>query len=265
MTKHNLLITGIPRSGTSYLCTLLNRVKNTVVINEPAEVLKILRNDSPVGLAQYYAFIRQQINNKSAIANKIANGKFIEDTNVTDIRTYYSPNVDNPDFVLGTKNTLVYLTTIEKTAQILPDATLVTCIRHPYDTIVSWSNVSFPHIRNAEPRFLLHYASDREKRAINDILDNPDKTERYAKWWEHMSRIIINNADELLIIRYEDMVSDPQGSLNQIYSNLPLPAATREPIEPSAPRLHRDVLDNKMRDTIDKYCTQSAALLGYEL
>lgn len=31
----NIILTGIPRSGTSYLCGLLDKTDNSVVINEP--------------------------------------------------------------------------------------------------------------------------------------------------------------------------------------------------------------------------------------
>jgi Sulfotransferase family len=262
---NNLIITGIPRSGTSYLCSILNKTKNTVVINEPEEIFQILRNGSEAPLSRYYEYIRERVNNGLPIANKLVNGKFIEDTNITDARSTYTPHVATSDFVLGTKNTLIYLNTLRRVIKSLPEAVIIACVRHPYDTIASWSKVSFPHIRNAAPQFLLNYTTGEEKESINRIMQTTDLAVRYATWWSHLAGIINKNRDRLIPVNYESMVSSPESTLNLIYEAIPFQAELQQPLEASSPRHHENALDSNTISAINEHCKDAAALLGYVL
>lgn len=261
----NLLITGIPRSGTSYLCSILNNVHNTVVINEPEEIFQILRNDSVISLSDYYKNTRNRINNSQPITNKIANGRFIEDTNKVDTRTSYSPIVDTTDFILGTKNTLIYLNTLDRITRSLPNIVLIACVRNPYDTIASWCKVSFQHIRNVTPDFLLEYTTGDEKESISEILQITDIAIRYATWWNHLAKIILRNSSRFLIINYENMVRDPEATLTRIFTAMSLQARMRQTLQPSTPRNHSNVLSDDMILAINTICMDSAKTLGYIL
>jgi hypothetical protein len=56
------IITGIPRSGTSYLCRLLHTLPNCVVINEPPQIIAPLANESrPWQIATFYQALRRDI------------------------------------------------------------------------------------------------------------------------------------------------------------------------------------------------------------
>ncbi len=263
--SNELIITGIPRSGTSYLCSMLNRARNTVVINEPEEIFRILRNDSNTALSSYYEYIRKRINNGQPVVNKLVNGKFIEDTNVLDARSAYTPHVDTTDFILGTKNTLVYLNTLKRIINSLPEAVIVACVRHPCDTIASWSKVSFPHIRDAMPGFLLEYTTGEENRAIDRVLKTRQLAVRYASWWDYLARIIIRNREHVILINYEHMVCDPATALNRIYKAMSYQTDLLPPLEPSVPRHHENALDTETLTAITDKCKSSAALLGYTL
>ena len=216
-------------------------------------------------LSDYYEFIRERIKKGHPVANKVVNGEFIEDTNNVDVRTAYTPSVDTPDFLLGTKNTLIYLNTLERIYKHLPEAAFIACVRHPYDTIASWSKVSFPHIKNAESRFLLNYVNGKEKQAIAKILQTPELAKRYAMWWDYLARIITNHSNRLILIRYEEMVTNPRDTLTRIYQTVSSPIKLKQPVEPSSPRHHQNALDNSIITAINKYCKASAALLGYTL
>ena len=55
----NLIITGIPRSGTSLLCRLLDDRSNSVIINEPADIFEPLNNpDIPEWISIFYQELR---------------------------------------------------------------------------------------------------------------------------------------------------------------------------------------------------------------
>ncbi|RKZ45568.1 MAG: hypothetical protein DRR16_24100, partial [Candidatus Parabeggiatoa sp. nov. 3] len=56
------IITGIPRSGTSYLCRLLHSVPDCVVINEPTEIFAPLNNQLTFWqVATFYQELRRDI------------------------------------------------------------------------------------------------------------------------------------------------------------------------------------------------------------
>ncbi len=86
------IITGIPRSGTSYLCNLLHNVPNCIAINEPTSIFPPLINDLiPWQIATFYQELRRDILDGKPVENKIYNGQVIEDTAITDVITTYQP------------------------------------------------------------------------------------------------------------------------------------------------------------------------------
>lgn len=263
--SNNLLITGIPRSGTSYVCTLFNTIENTVIVNEPMEVFKILRNGSSLNLATYYDYMRNCINNRIPITNKVINGKYIEDTSKGDVRSYYTPEVNDASFVFGTKNTLVYLASLGKLRDQLPGAKIIACMRHPYECISSWKKVVFPHIRNASPLFLRDYIDKRGSEEIVSICQTPELGKRYALLWNFLALRMIDYLDNLILFRYEDFVRDPARHLLDLYRLMGKDMTLKSAILPSEARTHKDVLSVSERDLIHKYCGVAAERLGYIL
>lgn len=263
--SNDLVITGVPRSGTSYLCTILNEVNNFVVINEPNEVFQVLRNDSEIPLTRYYDVIREKIRNQQPIQNKIVDGKFIEDTNVLDVTEDYVPDVDRSDFVLGTKNTLIYMSSIERLRRQFSNETIVACVRNPVDTIASWSNVKFPHIKNVEMNFLAEYSDESGQKAISRVMSKSSLAQRYAMWWDYLAKRLLKISDDIMLIRYEDMVVDPEGTIDSICSAMSFDVEMKKDIEPSSPRSHRDQLSDDIIDAIRNYCKNSASKLGYKI
>jgi hypothetical protein len=262
---NDLVITGIPRSGTSYMCSILNEVEDIVVVNEPDEVFQLMQNTSDVPMSKYYDLVRERIINNLPIKNKIADGKFIEDTNVLDVTEDYLPDVNLDNFILGTKNTLIYLSALERLKNQFQNQAVVVCVRNPIDTIASWSNVSFPHIKNVEMSFLLEYSDDFGKKAINRVMNKNNLAQRYAMWWDYLAKVILKNASDIIIVRYEDMVVNPLETINKICESMSFDIALSRKIEPSSPRSHRDQLSSEIIKSINNYCKNSAKKLGYKL
>ncbi len=261
----NLVITGIPRSGTSYVCALLNGIENTVLVNEPVEALQYLHNSSPHTLAEYYAHTRESILKGAPIQNKIINGKFIEDTNDNDVRCDYIPVVKDASFIFGSKNTFVYLVCLEKIRKQMPDAVILACVRHPYDVIASWKRVVFPHLKNANPAFFIDYASDQEGESLLRIGSVREIEIRYALMWDYLAQCIIRKIDDLVLLKYEEFVVDPAGHLAAVYSALDVNLQRMPEMPVSEARTRREVLSAAEVGAIRKYCADSAGYFGYEL
>src|SRR5262245_64454398 len=81
LDARDVIVTGVSRSGTSYLCNLLHRFDNCVAINEPSEMISVLRAEEvPVGVAAYYGTLRRDILAGKPIHNKLRRGQVVEDT-----------------------------------------------------------------------------------------------------------------------------------------------------------------------------------------
>jgi hypothetical protein len=214
------VITGIPRSGTSYLCSLLHDLKDHVVINEPAEIFAPLNQDAPgYRLACYYRDLRRQILEGEAVENKTEAGKIVADTAKSDLRIAAPVPVEREDFTLWTKNTLAYLNRLPQMFEAMPEATFIACVRHPVDTLASW-NRTFPHLRDADvERFPAGYPTDpflspeqREKMAEIAACENLPR--RRALLWNYLADIILQHRDRLIVVRLEELAETAQAVLD---------------------------------------------------
>ena len=211
-----LIITGIPRSGTSYLCNLLHRMNNCVILNEPLETAAILNNaKSPFGLAHFLRDRRRDVMTGVPIPNKLEDGQITQDTAKSNESRLYSPQVASANFVLGIKETLVFLSRVPMLRRMLPNARFVACVRDPLDTLASWKG-SFPHLNVADVvrqpigNPIDPWLTTHQRQELNRIAAVVDPASRRAAWWRYLANLILESRDHLIIIRYEDLVTRPR-------------------------------------------------------
>jgi len=266
------IITGIPRSGTSYLCRLLHSLPDCVVINEPTQIFEPLKNNLTYWqVATFYRELRRDILDAKPIENKLSNGQLIEDTAVIDVRTSSQPQVSRPDFLLCTKNTLAYMARLPQLRQVLPHAPIIACVRHPLDTIASWKT-SFPHLKQAlVTEFPVGHVHDPflaqwQQQRLAEIAATPEEALKRALLWRYLAEIVIMNAHQLIVVRYEELVTQPVTVLKTILRSIenapPLLSKTAQ-IKPSTVRQQRQVLDENDLQAIGDVCGESAVALGY--
>jgi hypothetical protein len=262
-----LVITGIPRSGTSYLCNVLHRYSNCVVVNEPAEIFPPLAESEVAWeIARFYGQIRSDIWWKKGIANKLHAGTVADDTAGKHEVANYIPEVDSYDFILGTKNTLAYLARLDALQRVMPEARIVACVRNPYDTIASWK-ATFPHLREVNLQKLpVGHPDDPcltgwERRALKVVLDTEDLAQRRAIWWNYLAERILERGRSVMIVRYPRLVMEPEAVAEEICRDWPK-GSLRDPIEPSRVRQKRDQLEDRDKQAIGAICSQTAAELG---
>lgn len=267
MSPANLIITGISRSGTSYLCNLLHRFSNCVIINEPAEVFQPLMQEAvPWSIARIYEQFRSDIWNGRPIQNKLRATDLVEDTMVLNQRSVYTPQVLHLDFVFGTKHTQPYLTRLTALRRVLPEARIVVCIRDPFDTIASWKT-SFPHLREAKAeRMRVGNLNDptltgRQVAALRLIVNTKELAQRRAMWWNYMAESILEQGRTIILVRYSALIANPERVLNRILEGLPAGSLV-EPIPASIVRSKRSELDAGDEQAIRAICSQTAAELG---
>jgi hypothetical protein len=271
----DVLITGIPRSGTSYFCTVLHNIENCVVINEPEEIFAHLDDTTPPwGMQAYYDGLRAMILEGRPVLNKIVDGRLIEDTAVVCRDEPYLPAVTSPDFLLATKNTLGYLARLPHLVRALQPATLFACVRNPFDTIASWK-ATFAHLAAAAVRDLRRgfrgdpLLRESARRRLEQI-DVEEKVEvRRARFWTHLAELIREDRESITgIVRYEDLASDPAATLSDLMQKTPrpFPLVPRRPFQHSAVRRRRlHGLTAADVAAIRHECRDAAEHFGYDV
>jgi hypothetical protein len=269
----DLVIAGIPRSGTSFLCNLLHRHDNCVVLNEPEEVVPALtvgnmvgRPPLPWGLARFYRDTRRDVLLGKPRRNKLTDGQVTEDTARGNETGIYTPTVRGGDFVLGIKATIAFVSRLRQLRRMMPAARCVACVRNPFDTIASWKG-SFPHLREADVRGrpIGHPAdealSTSDRAELEKIARVQDAPARRAAWWTYLAELILDSADQLTIVRYEKLVANPIETIGQIVRG-GNPGAFSAAIERSAPRGKAGSLEADDVQAIRSLCTDAAIRLG---
>jgi len=267
--RPELVITGIPRSGTSLLCRLLDDLQDCVVINEPAEIFAPLTLcENPWWLGLYYRDLRRQILDGEEIENKIVDGHVVEDTSTVDQRVCYCPAVRRPDFLLGTKNTLAYLARLRVIRRAMPHAAIAVCVRHPLDTIASWIG-TFPHLRDVSLRdFPVSYVdnpflSGLEQRRLQDIVNTQSAEARRALLWAHLAETVAEFEGQILLVKYETLVAAPDLTVGRILKATRFPGKQTRARRVLEPRSRRDLLQDADLSAVRDLCVAQAARLGY--
>jgi len=258
----DIVITGIPRSGTSYLCGLLNKVKNNIVINEP-DRLSILLSASadPIVAADYYKMVRERVLSGKQIENKMIDGSIIEDTALRQNFEMYYPDYENEAFSLCTKNTLGYLSRLDKFPKVMPNAPIFACIRNPIDTIASWKT-TFEHLKLASvaENFVIGskkdvYLTDWQKEKVNEISKEKLVSRRRALFWTYLAEWIELNREILTIIDYNNIVLFPEETSRLILNGANRDIEFKVPVKPSSIRTgKRESLDSEDYKAIEEIC-----------
>jgi hypothetical protein len=219
----------------------------------------------PWGLAGYYRSLRADISAGRPIENKLHRGKVVEDTARHQRRRRYRPKVADDGFVLAVKNTREFLLRLEAVRRVMPSTRIVACVRNPVDTIASWK-ASFRHLHEADVGpFLSHpdvmWLADPQREALQSIAATADPAERRARWWRFLAERVLDHRDELLLIRYEELVAEPIVALDTMLDGC-RPGTLRTAVTASAPRSSRSLLDDRDWTAISEVCSPTAARLG---
>jgi hypothetical protein len=268
--RPELLITGISRSGTSYLASILHRHRNCVVINEPDHVHEPLQMPVPWGLGTYLRRLRADVVDGRPVTNKLVDGRITEDTAIDQTVVADVVTVEDTGFVLGVKNTLAFLHHLDRIRTVLPEARVAICVRDPADTLASWAG-TFPHLREVDLWARPHahpddpHLSATARARIAEIMAVDDLAWRRAHHWAFLAELVRRQVGRsgVIIVRYDDLVTDPHGTVARLTDGWPV-GAPRDDIEPSRIRGRRSRLSDEERRAIRAVCAPAAAALGLD-
>jgi hypothetical protein len=266
LTGPNLIITGIPRSGTSYLCNLLHKFDNCIALNEPRELVNRLAT-WPWATAAYLAETRLKILDGEPIPNKLKDGEVTEDTSISNDTVYYQPSIRSANFVLAAKLNRPVLSRLDLMLKVHgQDTRFVACVRNPVDTIASWVN-SFSQLRDvdlAQPPvggLSDSFLSPEDREELLSIDTVSDDAEKRARLWNYLARKILKHRDRLLIVNYDKLSLEPLQTIRWVLAGYDRGRLQKD-IRGSAPRHRRAVLSERDWEVIFDLCAGTARELG---
>jgi hypothetical protein len=264
MTRaQNILITGIPRSGTTLITATLHEIPNCVALGEP-EDLKHLhqRSASPEDYArkveQYLAATRGKILagepvalNFEKDALRVASNYF---KRTAAARGYHAEKtyerreavipVQNEAFTLCLKNNAQFASCLESLAA-LREAVVVAVVREPWACLFSWRSLNMPVSSGKLP------AGERFSRELRKIGKLEDVLLAQVKILDWFFAAFYRLRERIRLLRYEDFVARPE-LLREL---LPAPAEHVFPVFQSMNRRPEYALheEERVRDYLRRH------------
>ncbi len=217
----NILLTGLPRSGTTLTVSLLNRGRNVVALHEPIKFseYKVFGDCAVSELNRYFSETREKILVDGFVGTKVVAGGgsnpfgSVRDTSGKRVSLSRHEMLEvtkklTSEFTLIIKHPMLITALLPVLKESFP---VYATIRNPLANILSWNSVSAPvsigRVPAAEARDLeLKQRLDSESNCINRQLLISD--------W--MFRRYKDELPSRSVIRYEDIVSSDGGSLSVI-------------------------------------------------
>ncbi len=206
------LITGVPRSGTTLSCKLLNSVHNAVALHEPLDPQKIVLSTHADVLNEIHTSI-------SAIRERLLNGDRIEHGDGSQL-VLDNPISDHtaPDTTIrqaSAKRGLLRIAPIDLKTRIFIKQNamfaalakelktaypLVAIVRNPIDVLTSWMTVNLPVNQGRIP------GGERFSPPLKHTLDSINNTvARQVTIYHWFLSQYLNNG--LTVLKYEDIIA----------------------------------------------------------
>ncbi|MEE2888223.1 MAG: sulfotransferase [Planctomycetota bacterium] len=241
----NGIVTGFPRSGTSLYSTLLNSIPNVTCLNEISPTDKTFR---------YFRQTRQKIAAGLPITNKYSGSGELT-TNTISGGTQRDDRVveiEGDDFVLAQKFTLPYLNRLVELCD--QGWSVWVLVRHPLFAISSW--------KRCPPHFAIAKIDPPDPLLAHIGFSSEDRDERRVEIWNHYAKAIDEVRDRVQIVRYEDLVENPQRELERFCSHYDLQVPALLPELESRNRKGAYKSSEELRDLVTARCELSR--FGYE-
>lgn len=227
-TNRDVVITGIPRSGTTLLSALLHNPPSSVSIDEPQWHGKRARdlNGDTEAFADWLQADFRDVRNRLETGQTVQTREALDGGALTNYRSGDEKNFRfvqkafavGPEFVLAMKSPVLYTAALP--SLIARGQSIVAIIRDPVATLLSWASVPF-HISTGRLP-----AGERYWPELAAIATSSHSVlERQAMIWELFARRYMENESAVSLLRYEDLLARPQ-----IVGDLVGIAAARVPI-----------------------------------
>jgi hypothetical protein len=228
VNRTNVVLTGLPRSGTTLTCRLLNTLPDTVTLHEPIAPGKFagMEDERAVldGVERFFRRMRRMIRRQKVALSKNVGGKITDNayeqersgsglrTQTGGRRTEKGKVVVekelNRGFLLVIKQPALFSALLPVLAQRFPCYAIV---RNPLSVLASWNSVDHK-VREGHSRGAELY-DERLRRELASTEDRVGRQLLLLSWWYERFYTTLH---EDHIIRYEDIVGSGGGTLAAI-------------------------------------------------
>lgn len=237
--ERNLLIMGFPRSGTSLAATVMNYIPNVVVLNEI--IYDVNR------LPRLFAMIRKSILENKPIPNRFnKKGELTTNTTVDggDIGFCIVNNCDE-NVVIGSKVNMPYLLNFDIIKRYKYHKIII--LRNPVESIGS---VNTNNCKKIPEHNLVDINAFHRYKGFPFKSD--DNFSRQAELWNYVASIAWEHRDEVIVLRYEDLISDYRLALKDLCERLRLELPEiPEHLFDRRPKVYPDM--DKIQWAVEKY------------
>jgi len=255
--SRNIVLTGLPRSGTTLACHLLNKLPNTVALLEPFEAGRFAgllpdREAVADALERWYGKARRRALRKGEVTTRHVGGKipdnpFGPQSEGEEPRQWLASKGRirigkeiGRDFFLVVKDPPMFTALLPILVQRFPTFAVV---RNPLAVLASWNSVDIPAREGRVPRAEA-YDPDLARRLIS-IEDRLGRQLGLLDWWcERFEQFLPQDH----ILRYEDIVGSGGKALAAI---VPAAGGLDEPLSG--------------KNTNELYDRDEVAEIGYRL
>lgn len=223
MHKHDIILTGLPRSGTTLTCHLLNKLPDAVALHEPIRgVFRRLRDHDEIRseVERFFAATRESIVTRGVAASKQQDGQ-VPANPVGERRSEAGlrqravakgeVTIDKalgPSFLLAVKHPVAFTALLGTLVRHFP---CYAVIRNPLAVLASWNSVDMPVQRGRAP--IAEHLDPTLKRTLRGIDDRLDRQVALLGWFcERYATVLPAGA----IVRYEDIVASGGRALRVI-------------------------------------------------
>jgi sulfotransferase family protein len=222
----NVLITGTPRSGTTLLCSLLNKLPDVVALHEPMNVWELpecANADAAADLIQRFCdSTRTSLQEhgyalSKHVAGKIPDNVAANQVNQKGIRLRQTEHgkvhVTKPlskDFDLAIKHPVAFTALLETLSRRFECFAI---IRNPLSTLASWNSLAWLNVKNGHAP--IGEKLDPDLRQA--LADQPDTIERQLMILEWFYRRFRSFLADKALIKYEDLISSRGRELERFF------------------------------------------------
>ena len=210
----NVILTGIPRSGTTLATALIDGLPDCVCLNEPRwQVLQDHKGNAEQlahGLAEDFARIRAHLIAEHPVPDRrTAEGKAVTNffsagtrTNDHKIGMFIRAGLTQ-DFTLAMKHNALYLSALPHLAH-MSAFTIIAVIRNPVHTIASWRRLSLPVSSGHMPHAEIYWPT------IKAIAQSGDEVlVKQVKLYDAICERLQERENTIHVLPYETLIHTP--------------------------------------------------------
>lgn len=233
----NVLLTGIPRSGLTVVCALLDTLPGCVSLNEPAwQKTKSSSITEPVPYCKWLAgdflWQRQRLLAQDPVRDfRDKDGKPLLDSmfdprrlqNETgEISNVFFTRPDLvPDFNLIIKQHALFTALLPQLVKF-DMFKIIVVIRHPFDVIQSWQKLKNHPLSEGKLETPTNWWPEVEEISTMTLT----KLERMTRLYDTFCKLYYELKDSITILKYEDVMKDPAHASRAIDIELTPPGIT---------------------------------------